>query len=149
MSYPPILSAGYVGAVSLQVVDYPDDVELDAPIVDANGNAVAMTDAVQLGFIWRVERLTTFVTTGTGALVTPPAGAVLNVYKVPAGVSTGLPKWFRDGSQSPGLDVADESSPITVQQGNSLLFAWSGHTAGTFCHATVQYALYRRFVGGS
>jgi hypothetical protein len=149
VSYPPILSAGYVGAVSLQVVDFPDDIELDSSAVDAAGNASVMTDPVALGYIWRVERLTTFVTTAAGALVTPPAGAVMNVYKVPAGVSTGLPKWFRDGSQSPGLDVADESSPITVQQGLSLLFAWSGHAPGTFCHATAQYALYRRFVGGS
>lgn len=149
--YPPILSAGYVGAVGLAVVDYPDDIELDAPAVDASGNAYALTSPVDLGFIWRIERMTTFVTDGTGKLVTPPAGAVLNVYKVPAGISAGqqIPRWFRDGSQSPGLDVADESSPITVQQGLALLFAWSGHTPGTFPHATAQYALYRRLVGGA
>lgn len=144
----PLLGAGYVGAVSLLLVDYPEDLELNAPVVPAGGTTFVVTDPVDQGFIWRVERMTTFVVDSGGNLVTPPAGSRLDVYKVAGGSSTGLPQQFRDGSQAPGLDVADESNPITVQQGLSLLFQWSGHTPGTFPHATAQYALYRRLVGG-
>lgn len=131
-----------VGA-ALLLVDYPEDFVGVCPPADSGGSASVSTDPVDPGFYWRVERLTTVVTDASGNLVTPPAGALLNVYKG----TVAQPIAFRDGSMSPGLDVADESQPITVRSGESLLFQYTGLTPGTIASCTAQYALYVRVVG--
>jgi len=132
----------------LILVDYPDDFQQSAP-VDANGNATVTTDPVPLGYVWRIERMTTVVSqTKDGAAINTPAGATLFVYK--ASDSNSLrPIAYRDGSSSPGLDVADESQPITVQQGYSVVAQWTGLTPGTFAAFSAQYALYVRLHGGA
>lgn len=132
----------------LVLVDYPDDFQQSA-LVDANGNATVATDPVPLGYYWRIERMTTVVSqTKDGSAIATPAGATLYVYK--ATDSAGQrPIAYRDGSSSPGLDVADESQPITVQQGYSLVAQWSGLTPGTYAAFSAQYALYVRLNGGA
>lgn len=146
----PILSAGQLGNVHLVVVDYPNDIELTSAAADANGNASIILDPVPQGFIWRVERQTTFVSDANGNLqLNTPAGALLNVYKVDGGQAVGRPIKWRDGSQSPGLDISDASSPLTVQQGLGLLYQWTGLTPGWMGNIAVQYQLVRRLVGVS
>ena len=140
--WPPI-SYSQVSGARLVVVDFPDDIEKTAE-VGADGTATIQTDPVDSGYIWRVERYTTFISaTQGGTYVTAPAGAQLAVYKG----DSQLPIKFRDGSQSPSLDVSDNASPVTVQQGLQLTFAWSGLTPGTFANMSLQYALLARRIG--
>lgn len=129
---------------ALLLVDYPDDFQGQAP-ADSTGTATVSTPTVDPGYYWRAERLTTVVTDGNGILVQPPGGALLMVYKGTQTVASA----FCDGSQSPGLDVADQSQPITVQPGLCLTFQWQGLAPGSIAYCTVQYAEYMRVVGGS
>jgi hypothetical protein len=143
----PIFTAGQLGAISLVVVDYPNDIERYA-IANSAGVAYVLLDPVPTGMIWRIERMTTFISDANGNLITnPPAGALFNLYKVDGGQVTPLPIKFRDGSQSPGLDVADESSPISVQQGLSVLPYWTGLAPGTVGNIAIQYQLLARLSG--
>lgn len=145
MTYVPQPVSLTEGA-QLILVDYPDDFQQSA-LVSGAGTATITTDPVPLGYYWRIERMTTVVSqTKDGLPIATPGGASMAVYKGADGTST-RPITYRDGSASPGLDVADESQPITVQQGYSLVFLWTGLTAGTYASISVQYALYRRAVG--
>lgn len=135
-------SIGDVVGSALLLVDYPEDWTAEQSVNGA-GLATASTTPVEPQRYWRVERLTTVVTDSSGNLVTPPAGAKVMVYKG----NTPEPIAFRDGSQSPGLDVADMAQPITLRPGDCLTFVWSGLTAGTFAYGTAQYALYQRVIG--
>lgn len=148
--FTPPLSPGYSGDGRLILIDFPDDLVLGPETVGADGTASAESDAVQQGLIWRVERMTTVVTdVATGKLVTTiPAGALLVVSKVDGSGQDPTPVAWREGSQSPVFDIADEVHPITVRQGNRLRFDWSGLTQGTHATGTVQYALLRRTYGG-
>lgn len=130
-----------VGA-SLLLVDFPDDFT-GQDVADSTGTASVLTQAVDPDYYWRVERQTTVVTDQNGNLMDPPNGALLMVYKG----TTATPSAFRDGSQSPGLDVADQSQPITLRPGEQLLFQWTGLTPDTVVYCTAQYALYMRVVG--
>lgn len=127
---------------ALLLVDYPDDYQ-GQDVADSTGTASVQTPTVDPGLYWRAERLTTVVTDSNGNLTQPPAGALLMVYKG----TQALASAFCDGSQSPGLDVADETQPITVQPGLCLLFVWTGLAPGTIAYCTVQYAEYMRVVG--
>jgi len=127
---------------SLLLVDFPADWTGQA-VADSTGTASILTEAAEPGFYWRVERQTTLTTDSSDNLVTPPAGANLMVYKG----TVASPIAFRDGSQAPGLDVADQSQPITLRPGEQLLFQWTGLAAGTIAYATVQYSLYQRVAG--
>jgi hypothetical protein len=69
---------------------------------------------------------------------------VLLVYDGP----TLLPIRIRDGSTVPAFDIADESSPITLQPSSQLTFQWTGLRANTTASVSVQYALYRRIIAG-
>lgn len=143
----PLVRDDYTGGVQMLLVDYPDDVELAAGPVPNTGVISMQTDPVDLGFVWRVERITTYVSASVaGPAVATPAGSALWVYK---GVSSPSPVKFRDGSSAPGLDVADEFSPITVQQGLYLMLYYTGLTPGTFVGASLQYAKYRRMITGT
>jgi hypothetical protein len=147
MTYVPQPLSLTQGA-QLILVDYPDDIQQSA-LVGADGTATITTDSVPLGYYWRIERMTTVVSqTKDGLPILTPGGAALSVYKAADGVGK-RPIMYRDGSASPGLDVADESQPITVQQGYALVFLWSGLTAGTYASVSVQYALLRRVNGGA
>lgn len=131
-----------VGA-TLLLVDYPDDFTGQAT-VNSSGAATISTDAVDPDYYWRIERLTTAVANATTLqLVTPPAGALLMCYKG----NELIPGAFRDGSQSPGLDVADMSQPITLRPGEQLTFSWTGLAPGTIAYGTAQYSLYLRVIG--
>ena len=135
---------GDVVGAALLLVDYPDDWTGQA-VANSAGLATDATEPVDPGYYQRVERLTTAVTDGNGNLVTPPNGAVLMVYKGTQIVATA----FRDGSQAPGLDVADMSQPITLRPGDCLTFRWTGLTPGTITYGTAQYALYMRVIGSN
>lgn len=130
---------------ALLLVDYPDDFENTAK-VGIDGTASILTDAVPLGYYWRAERYTTVVSSSPGgAPVTTPAAAALAVYKTSDGAAR--PIKYRDGTAAPGLDVADNQQPITIPGGMSLLFQWTGLTAGTYASVSMQYALLRRVDG--
>lgn len=147
MTYVPQPLSLTAGA-QLILVDYPDDIQQSA-LVGADGSATVTTDPVPLGYYWRIERMTTVVSQTTDGLpILPPAGATFSVYKAADGIGK-RPIMYRDGSASPGLDVADESQPITVQQGYSLVCYWTGLTLGTHASVSMQYSLYRRVTGGS
>lgn len=143
----PLVRDDYTGGVELRLVDYPDDLELSAGPAPASGILQVSSNPVDLGFLWRVERMTTVVSaTVSGDPIATPAGAEFKVYK---GVDAPTPIKFRDGSSAPGLDVADEFNPINVQQGLPLLFYWTGLAQGTYAAVSVQYALYRRMITGT
>lgn len=147
MTYVPQPISLTQGA-QLILVDYPDDFQKSA-LVGTDGTATVTTDPVPLGYTWRIERMTTVVSqTKDGAAIATPAGATLFVYKAADGNST-RPIAYRDGSSSPGLDVADESQPITVQQGYSVVAQWTGLTPGTYAAFSAQYALYVRLNSGA
>lgn len=149
----PLVRDDYTGGVQLLLVDYPDDIELSAGPAPASGILSVSTEPVDLGFLWRIERMTTVISATLGGIpVATPAGAALWVYKgipAPSGAGSPSPIKFRDGSSAPGLDVADESNPITVQQGLPLLFYWTGLAPGCFAAISLQYALYRRMIIGT
>lgn len=139
---PVSLSQGSV----LLIVDYPDDYQ-NVVKVALDGTATITTDPVPQGYYWRVERMTTIVSaTQDGPAITTPSGATLSVYKTSS--QSTRPILYRDGTSAPGLDVADESQPIIVQQGLSLVFAWAALTPGTYAAISMQYALLTRSVGG-
>lgn len=131
----------------LLLVDYPDDFEATAK-VGSDGTASITTDPVPLGYYWRAERYTTVVSTiAGGAPILAPPAATLSVYKTSDGSSR--PIRYRDGSSAPGLDVADNSQPVIIQGGLSLLFLWAGLTPNTYASISLQYSLLRRVDGSA
>jgi hypothetical protein len=131
-------AADYTRGAQLLLVDFPAPLEGSAK-ADAVGTATVQFDPVDPGYLWRVERMTTYLSDQA-----PPTGAVLLVYDGP----TLLPIRIRDGSTVPAFDIADESSPITLQPSSQLTFQWTGLRANTTASVSVQYALYRRIIAG-
>jgi hypothetical protein len=132
-------SLDYTSGASLLLVDYPPALERSAT-ADASGVATVEFDPVDTGFLWRVERATSYLSDQN-----PPAGATGLVYEGPSLV----PLRIRDGSSSPRLDIADESSPITVQPSSQLVVQWTGLRPGTTASVSVQYQLWRRIIATS
>lgn len=131
--------ADYVDGASIVLIDYPATLE-DTAKADANGVAVVEFDPIDSPFLWRVERMTTYLSDQN-----PPAGAQCLVFEGP----NLLPSRLRDGSSSPALDIADEMSPITLQPSSQLVVQWVGLTPGTVASVSVQYQLWRRIIAGS
>lgn len=131
--------ADYTDGATVVLVDYPPTLEGSA-VADANGIATVEFDPIDMPFLWRVERLTTRLSDDN-----PPAGAVCEVYEGP----TLLPTRLRDGSSAPSLDIADQSSPITLQPTAQLVVQWTGLTPGTTASVSAQYQLWRRIIPGS
>lgn len=131
-------SADYTSGAQLVLVDYPAPLEGTAK-ADASGTATIEFEPIDTGYLWRVERMTTYMSDQA-----PPAGATCLVYEGP----TLLPIRIRDGSSSPSLDIADQSSPITLQPSSQLVVQWTGLRPNTVCSVSAQYALYRRIVAG-
>lgn len=131
--------ADYTDGATVVLVDYPPALEGSA-LANASGVATVEFDPIDHPFLWRVERATTYLSDQN-----PPAGAVCQMFEGPA---TG-PTRMRDGSASPSLDIADESSPITFQPTSNVIVQWSGLTPGTKASVSVQYQLWRRIVPGS
>lgn len=130
--------AAYTDGATVVLVDYPAALEGEA-VADASGVATVEFDAIDSPLLWRVERMTTYLSDQA-----PPAGAACLVYEGPLL----RPIRIRDGSSSPALDVADESSPITLQPGSQLVVQWTGLRAGTQAYVSVQYQLWRRIIAG-
>lgn len=131
--------ADYVDGASVVLVDFPAALEATAK-ADANGTATVEFDPIDSPFLYRVERITTYLSDQA-----PPAGAVCQVYEGP----TILPTRLRDGSGSPSLDIADQSSPITLQPTSQLVVQWTGLRVNTVASVSVQYQLWRRIIPGS
>ncbi len=130
--------ADYVQGATIVLVDYPPALEGSA-VANASGVATVEFDPVDVPFLWRVERMTTYLSDQA-----PPAGAKCLAYEGPSV----LPIRIRDGSSSPALDIADQSSPITVQTSNQLIVQWTGLTPGTTASVSVQIQLWRRVIAG-
>lgn len=131
--------ADYVDGATLVLVDFPAPLEGTAK-ADATGTATVEFDPIDSPFLWRVERMTTYLSDQN-----PPAGAVCQVYEGP----TILPTKLRDGSSSPSLDIADENSPITLQPTSQLVVQWTGLRPNTVASVSAQYQLWRRIIAGS
>lgn len=131
--------ADYTDGATVVLVDYPPSPSGSA-VADAGGTATVMFDPIDTPFLWRVERITTYLSDQA-----PPAGAVCQVYEGP----NIAPGRLRDGSSSPSLDIADESSPITLQPTSQLTVQWTGLRPGTTASCSVQYQLWRRIIPGS
>jgi hypothetical protein len=130
--------AAYVDGATIVLVDYPPALEA-AVIADATGTATAEFAPIDSPFLWRIERMTTYLDKDA------PAAANCLVYEGPSL----RPIRIRDGSSSPALDIADESSPITLQPSSQLVVQWNGLTPGTQASVSVQYQLWRRIIAGS
>jgi hypothetical protein len=131
--------ADYTDGASIILVDYPAALEHQAK-ADSNGTATVEFDPVDSPFLWRVERMTTYLSDQN-----PPAGATCLVYEGPSL----LPVRIRDGSSSPSFDIADQSSPITLQPSNQLVVQWTGLRPLTVASVSVQIQLWRRVIAGS
>jgi hypothetical protein len=132
-------SADYVDGATIVLVDFPAALEGTAT-ANAAGVATVEFDPIDSPFLWRVERMTTYLSDQN-----PPAGAVCLAYEGPSL----LPIRIRDGSSSPALDIADEASPITLQPATQLIVQWTGLVAGTKASVSVQIQLWRRIIAGS
>lgn len=130
------LQADYTDGASVVLVDYPPCLEGSA-VADSTGTATVEFDPVDSPFLWRVERATTYLDQPN-----PPAGARCLIYEGP----TLLPIRIRDGSSSPALDIADQSSPITIHATAQLVVQWTGLAPGTKASVSVQYQLWRRII---
>jgi hypothetical protein len=132
-------SADYTEGAQVLLVDYPAALEQSAT-AGSNGLATVEFEPVDHPYLWRVERMTTYLSDQA-----PPDGAVCLVYEGPSLAAVRL----RDGSSSPALDIADQSSPITLQPSSQLIVQWSGLRPGTVASVSVQYQLWRRVIAGS
>ena len=130
------LQAATVTGASVVLVDYPDALE-GSGTAAADGTVLLQWDAPDTGYFYRLERLTTFVTGNTGG------GGACYLYE--GQVS---PTRLRDGSQTPGLDIADEMSPITIHPSLPVIMQWTGLTPGAVASASIQYTLWRRLSPG-
>jgi hypothetical protein len=130
--------AAYTDGATVVLVDYPAALEGEAT-ADGTGTATVEFDAIDAPLLWRIERMTTYLSDQN-----PPAGAQCLVYEGPLL----KPLRIRDGSSSPALDIADESSPITLQPGSQLVIQWTGLRPGTEASVSVQYQLWRRIIAG-
>jgi hypothetical protein len=131
--------ADYTDGASIILVDYPAALE-DQAKADSTGVATVEFDPVDSPFLWRVERMMTYLSDQN-----PPAGATCLVYEGPSL----LPVRIRDGSSSPSLDIADQSSPITLQPSTQLVVQWTGLRPNTVASVSVQIQLWRRVIAGS
>jgi hypothetical protein len=131
--------ADYTDGATIVLVDYPPALE-ETAVADANGTATVEFDPIDTPFLWRVERMTTYLSDQS-----PPSGAVCLVYEGPSL----LPMRMRDGSSSPALDIADEFSPITLQPTSQLVIQWTGLDPNTVASVSVQYQLWRRIIPGT
>jgi hypothetical protein len=132
--YLPQQASTITGA-SVVLVDYPAALEGRA-VVGSDGTALYTWDAPDTGYYYRLERITTYVTGNTGE------GGACYLYEGDA-----LPTRIRDGSASPNLDIADENSPITIHASMPVVMQWVGLTPGALVFASIQYQLWRQFVG--
>jgi hypothetical protein len=129
--------ASTLSGASVVLVDFPAALEGTAT-VGADGTALYEWDAPNIDYFFRIERITTFVTGNETAYT----GACY-LYEGDA-----PPTRIRDGSSSPELDIADESSPITIHSSMPVIMQWVGLTPGAQVSASIQYQLWRRLNGG-
>lgn len=130
-------SADYIDGATILLVDYPPTLE-KAVTADATGTATAEFEPIDSPFLWRIERMTTYLSQAA-------SGGRCLVYEGPSL----RPIHIRDGSSSPALDIADQSSPITLQPSSQLVVQWTGLAVGTVASVSVQYQLWRRIIAGS
>lgn len=116
--------------VSYTIVDRRVAVATTQP-APASGVAQGELPAVPDGYLWLVDRMTVMCDSAAPTQATVYAGAP-------------SPLNFVDGTSRGNLDVADETSPILVETGESLTVLWSGCTPGAVGTIRVQYQLVTR-----
>lgn len=94
-------------------------------IVDAAGVATVEFEPVRAGYLWRIERVTTALSTG-GA-----TGVIL--YAGPANPANVI-----EQTNAPTLNVADESQPITVPENVAVRAVFAGATVAAVATVTLQ-----------
>jgi hypothetical protein len=129
-------AAALTQGVSVVLVDYPLALEGTAK-AGSDGTALLQWDAPDVDYFYRIERLTTYVI-GNSA-----SGATCSLYEGQV-----APQRLRDGSNRPTLDIADESSPITIHPTMPIVIQWVGLTPGATASASVQYTLWHRRLNG-
>ena len=97
--------------------------------LDGSGGGRVTLGPVPVGWIWEVERLAVEIAGG----VTGNIGAEARVYRG-AEVTSRL----IDGTVRAGLDISELSTPLTLQPPDSLLFVFSGGTAGAVATAAAS-----------
>lgn len=128
----PVQASTITGA-RVVLVDYPPALE-GSLIAPATGIATLEWEAPDIDYFYRLERVTTFVTGSSSGTCALYEGAV-------------LPIRIRDGSTTVSLDIADESSPITIHPTMPVILQWTGITPGAKCSASIQYTLWRSLNG--
>lgn len=130
-------SADYASGATVLLVDYPPALEASAT-AGADGVATVEFPAIDSQYLWRIERMTTYCAPAPAA----GSAAAILVYEGPSMTPTRI----RDGSASPGFDVADQHAPITLQPSSQLVVQWTDMPPGTVCSVSVQYQLWRRII---
>lgn len=127
--FTPPFSVAQVSGAALQVVDYrSQSVKATA---DSSGTITAAFRPVDVGYLWRVERITVLCTSSTSTQAVAYAGDPLAQNMV-------------DGTSHGNLDTADESSPILVDSSIPLTIQWTGASPGAVGVARIQYQLVKR-----
>lgn len=109
------------------VDDYVVKEQLNSGPAGSTGKCTVTLGPVPQGFVWRVE--------GIGLRCTSTKKSICFVYTRTPESTNAVPA---QGARNGNLTFADMSSPITVQQGQSLYLVWTNVTPGTVAYARVQ-----------
>lgn len=132
----PVALQGDGGGVRLQVVDQ-DVVELVTEPAPASGVAVVMTDPVEQGYYWRVERLVVSADQGY------PDCSVYCASPQPSPPEITLRDYTRFGSRQ----VAEYARPLLVKPSTGVIVRWTGLPQGARAAVSIQYQLVVRMGG--
>lgn len=109
----------------LVVVDY--DAQVFTTLAATGGICSITTDAVDPGYYWLIERMSSQCTSTSPTILTVYAG-----------------NRMMDGSSSGNFDFADEQSPILLKSTEQLTATWTGCSAGAVGTLAVQWQLVAR-----
>lgn len=107
-------------------------VPLASTVATATGVMTAVTDPIEQGFLWLVERLVIGTTSTTDTLCQVYNGPVQNdIYR-------------GDLTFTGNDDVAEYDPPLLIPPGVPLTLVWSGASIGAQGFASVQYQLVQK-----
>lgn len=113
--------------------DYEQDYAVSKPA--AGGTCQVAFGPVPEDQLWLLERVTVACTSSTATTCTLYADVI-------------DPGRVLDYTPTGNLDVADESCPIQLESGTTLLAVWSAASAGAVGTARVQFRILRRSQAG-
>lgn len=114
----PLIQVGASGAAKLN--------KSQSAKLNAAGRAEVTIGPVPAGARWLVTRMTVFVTGSNNPM------PVCFVYE-----GTEMPSNLVDSTYTGGQDVSDFGTPWPLEEQESLLFVWTGGTAGTTATARI------------